>query len=718
MDMKEFQFGKSISTWKNGKAQTITFVVTEDCILRCKYCYITHKSSNKKMNFNTAQKFIDYLYEGKFEKQDAVIIEFIGGEPMLEIDLIDKITDYFKVKSFLMDDKWFWNYRISICTNGVNYEDSRIQNYIQKNIGKLSLGITLDGTKEKHDLNRVFPNGEGSYDSIVKTIPKWLQHFSPSTKVTFASDDLIYLKDSIINLYNLGITEISANVVFENVWKEDDDKLFERQLIELADYVIEHNLFNKFKCSLFDEGIGGFYNKEDKQRTYCGAGKMIAIDPEGKLFPCIRYKDYSLNNKPEWTIGDVEKGVDMEKVRPFMVAMNAIQSDDECLNCEVAVGCGFCQGFNYDEAETSTNFSRAKYICKMHKARVRANDYYFSRLFNEHGIERSMHSHDEKKLYFILDSNYGDYCSIPNPCLIDHEVMGVDIIEKGLEYARNNFFSPIFIHSRNEFNYCEFSFLNKYTITHYVPAIFYKEASILKKKIFIFHEGDVYLPINNLENAVLLVDEANIQRLNELTEILISKTSRLNVVIQNISKNFNLQCYENELKKMKDTLIIENKKSNRKKQINVLTDNFSINEHNHCKAGDRSFALSPKGEIYVCPLYYSFKQEPIGNLDIGLGRMNNGHLYKIENSPLCKDCLNFQCMNCVFLNKSITNEVNVSPSFQCKKASLEKRISYDLLKETDTYVCENFEVSSVMDPIETFFEETKVSKGYYKLNDY
>lgn len=105
MDMKEFQFGKSISTWKNGKAQTITFVVTEDCNLRCKYCYITHKSSNKKMNFNTAQKFIDYLYEGKFEKQDAVIIEFIGGEPMLEIDLIDKITDYFKVKSFLMDDK-------------------------------------------------------------------------------------------------------------------------------------------------------------------------------------------------------------------------------------------------------------------------------------------------------------------------------------------------------------------------------------------------------------------------------------------------------------------------------------------------------------------------------------------------------------------------------------------------------------------------------------
>ena len=117
-------------------------------------------------------------------------------------------------------------------------------------------------------------------------------------------------------------------------------KLFERQLIELADYVIEHNLFNKFKCSLFDEGIGGFIIR-DKQRTYCGAGKMIAIDPEGKLFPCIRYKDYSLNNKPEWGHMRCRKGGRYGKGSSIYGCYDAIQSDDECLNCEVAVGCGF-----------------------------------------------------------------------------------------------------------------------------------------------------------------------------------------------------------------------------------------------------------------------------------------------------------------------------------------------------------------------------------------
>ncbi len=53
----------------------------------------------------------------------------------------------------------------------------------------------------------------------------------------------------------------------------------------------------------------------------------------------------------------------MEKVRPFVLSTYRIQSDEECLNCEIATGCAFCQGFNYDEAPTPlTNFYRAKYI--------------------------------------------------------------------------------------------------------------------------------------------------------------------------------------------------------------------------------------------------------------------------------------------------------------------------------------------------------------------
>lgn len=97
------------------------------------------------MSFDVAKKFIDYVFSGKLRLQESVTLDFIGGEPLLEIDLIDKICDYFKLKSYLVGSPWYWNYRISICTNGVNYSDKRIQDFIKKNEEKIGITITIDG---------------------------------------------------------------------------------------------------------------------------------------------------------------------------------------------------------------------------------------------------------------------------------------------------------------------------------------------------------------------------------------------------------------------------------------------------------------------------------------------------------------------------------------------------------------------------------------------
>ena len=102
-----------------------------------------------------------------------------------------------------------------------------------------------------------------------------MKQFEASTKVTFASEDLKYLKESIIHLWNMGIKNVSANVVYENVWKEDDDIIFEKQLKNLAEYIIENDLYNKYYCSLFLDYIGMPYTDEEKNNTSCGAGKML-----------------------------------------------------------------------------------------------------------------------------------------------------------------------------------------------------------------------------------------------------------------------------------------------------------------------------------------------------------------------------------------------------------------------------------------------------------
>lgn len=107
-------------------------------------------------------------------------------------------------------------------------------------------------------------------------------------------------------MWNDGIKDVSANVVFEDVWKEGDDKIFEDQLKALADYIIDNDLHNKYRCTLFSDSIGGSYAEDDMLSTSCGAGKMMALGPTGDIYPCMRYYDYSLNNKEGLVIGNIE----------------------------------------------------------------------------------------------------------------------------------------------------------------------------------------------------------------------------------------------------------------------------------------------------------------------------------------------------------------------------------------------------------------------------
>ena len=340
------------------------------------------------MTFEVAQAAVDYfLGERDIFHEKALVIDFIGGEPFLEIELIDRISDYFKLKAYEFNHPWFDNYRFSFSTNGLMYDDERVQKYIAKNRSHLSIGITIDGTAEKHDRQRVFPDGRGSYDSVVKNVPLWLEQFpDASTKVTVAHDDLPYIRESVIHLWGLGIKVVNINVVFENVWTEGDTELFEKELRALADHIIDNGIYRNKNFSFFTNTLGCRCIEE---QNWCGAGKMLAVDYEGDFYPCVRFVPFSLvNRKDGRKIGNVKEGIDLNKVRPFLALTRSSQSTRECIDCEVGMGCAWCQGLNFDEAQTDTIYQRAVYLCGMHKARVRANNYYWEKLYREKGISK------------------------------------------------------------------------------------------------------------------------------------------------------------------------------------------------------------------------------------------------------------------------------------------------------------------------------------------
>lgn len=352
------------------------------------------------MSFDVAKQAIDYIlsHEEDF-REESVVWDFIGGEPFLEIELIDRICDYIKTELFKRNHRWFNSYRFSFSTNGINYHEEKVQRFIEKNKSHLSIGITIDGTEMKHDLNRVYKHSEkGSYQDVVKNIPLWLKQFPGSaTKVTVSSPDIPYIKESVLHLFSLGIHEVNINCVFEDVWKEGDDVLLEQQLMELADEIIDKRLFEKYACSFFMEHIGKPLDPVLDNQNWCGSGKMLSIDAEGNYYPCTRFAQYSLRSKKARIIGNIKDGIDKNKLRPYLSLDRKTQSTEECYNCEVASGCAWCQAENYDCADTNTIYQRSTAICKMHKARVRANNYYWNKLFRKLELEGRKEEYEQQK---------------------------------------------------------------------------------------------------------------------------------------------------------------------------------------------------------------------------------------------------------------------------------------------------------------------------------
>lgn len=388
--------------WQAGMAKNITFIVTKDCQLACKYCYLVGKNEKERMSWKVAKAAIDYILDHEQEfKEESVIWDFIGGEPFLEIDLIDKICDYIRVQLYSRNHHWFNSFRFSFSTNGINYDSPKVQDFITKNREHLSIGITIDGTERKHDLNRIWKGDgpeRGSYTDVVRNIPLWLQQFpGAATKVTISTADIPYIKESVLHLYSLGIKEVNINCVFEDVWNEGDDVLFEEQLVGLADAIIDNRLYEEYACSFFSEIIGKPLDPETENQNWCGAGKMLAVDAAGNFYPCTRFAAYSLREKSPIIIGNIQSGIDKNRLRPFLSLDRITQSPQKCLDCEVASGCAWCQGENYDAAQTNTVYERATAICLMHKARVRANNYYWNKLYRQLELDGQREEFEKSK---------------------------------------------------------------------------------------------------------------------------------------------------------------------------------------------------------------------------------------------------------------------------------------------------------------------------------
>lgn len=364
--------------------RTITFQVTSGCNLRCSYCYEHHKTT-EHMDIETGRKICDYILdlyesdESEFVNRDtrAVILDFIGGEPLLEAVLIEQICDYWFAECYRRDIPLAPFTRISFATNGKLWFSPEAQHLFAKYHNLMSVTVSIDGVKELHDKYRIDENGTGSFQKAWAAFQDAKNFGWYNSKMTFVPGSFCYIADSIKMMLDEGCTEIACNYAYEPVYTPEDGHALYEQLKEVSDHIVWNRL--DVVITMLDDLLGG---KTTNENNYCGGtGAMLSFAPDGSAYPCIRYAPISIgrDKADKVRFGSVYDGLyvteEQRKVKADLDSITrASQSTQECMDCPVSAGCGWCSGYNYELYGTANR--RATHICWAHKARVLASCYY------------------------------------------------------------------------------------------------------------------------------------------------------------------------------------------------------------------------------------------------------------------------------------------------------------------------------------------------------
>ena len=327
---------------KRGIRFSPTLCLTHNCNLNCVYCYQKH-DQNSRMSLETATRCIDWIFENVPDDMSGVEIGFIGGEPLLEFDLIKQIIAY------TISKKIREHYIFYATTNGTVLTDEMKQ-WLTKHRKLFVLGLSLDGLPETQNHNRSNSYDKIDFDFFVKTWPE------QGIKMTLSEYSLNHLAGNIKHAHNLGFHKIGGVNLFEGNFdwnKEEYVRTLILQLQELSDYYVLHDELPLDQ--MMNRRIEMCEAEKGPPRKWCGIGTgALFFDVDGTRRPC-----------PFVTPMTFEKNeLDSICASDFSNAEDFI--DEQCYNeCYIYPICPHCAGANY---LTQKSFkTRDKSKCRLQK---------------------------------------------------------------------------------------------------------------------------------------------------------------------------------------------------------------------------------------------------------------------------------------------------------------------------------------------------------------
>lgn len=216
-----------------------------------------------------------------------------------------------------------------------------------------------------------------------------------------------------------------------------------------------------------------------------------------------------------------------------------------------------------------------------------------------------------------------------------------------------------------------------------VPSTCEDKELLDKAEIVVFDTwgGINRFPFRQSQTYVIRTSFADLFTNGEFLDTIITKVSRLNIVITDIPDLTpdTEKRYSRFLENLNDTLVQEYQNSHCV-QVNTLTDRMMLDSMNNCGAGTETITLAPDGRFYVCPGFYLDNSTDTGDVENG-PTIKNPQLYQLDHAPICRICDAYQCHRCVWLNKKQTLEINTPGKEQCVVSHIERNASRKLLSK-------------------------------------
>lgn len=283
-----------------------------------------------------------------------------------------------------------------------------------------------------------------------------------------------------------------------------------------------------------------------------------------------------------------------------------------------------------------------------------------------------------KYAIILLDKTSSSFCYADNP-FINSQLMPLDTLKEAIFWCMKENLRIQFVYPDNELP------------DEYILAINTIDHADIRHKqdadVSVFNGWrEVNVISKNSAPIVLRLSKQELFDNPTSLRSLLNHEGHVSVVIKDIN-NFtteDFESYRNMLAQLvKDIEDVAIKGALPK--ISLITDRLFLSSMNNCNAGSETITIAPNGNFYICPaFYYDDENDTIGSLHNGLN-IENGQLYTLSHSPICRNCDSFHCRRCVWLNKKQTLEVNTPGHEQCVVAHLERNASRGLLNAIRSY---------------------------------